>query len=292
MTDTSNPIQKYTDLDLDKAYSKAIKFAKDHYENFPVVSFLVPANFKKHVAIIYWFARSADDLADEGKYTVDERLSKLDMFETRLTELLKGNYRNSYEYVLNSTIRSKKLTSDLFYNLIKAFKQDVTKKRYVSFNELLNYCENSANPIGRLILELNNIRSDKAFYYSDKICTALQLTNFWQDSEIDYKKGRIYYPIEDMEKFNVTEKMFELKENNLKLKELVRYNVEKTHSLFVEGKSLIPFLKGRLKYEIKWTIEGGEAVLNKIKKNDFNVFLIRPKLTKIDFLKLLLKAIL
>ncbi len=292
MTDTSNQKQKFTDLDLDTAYSKAIKFAKDHYENFPVVSFLVPAYLKKHVAIIYWFARTADDFADEGKLTIEERLTKLNTFESRLRELLKGNYQNSFEFALNSTISSKNLTLDLFYKLLKAFKQDVTKNRYSSFNELLNYCENSANPIGRLILELNDIRDEKAFYYSDKICTALQLTNFWQDSEIDYKKGRIYYPIEDMEKFKVTEKMFELKENNLKLKELVRYNVEKTHNLFAEGKNLIPFLKGRLKYEIKWTIEGGEAVLNKIKKNDFNVFLIRPKLTKIDFLKLLLKAIL
>jgi squalene synthase HpnC len=292
MTDTSNQKQKFTDLDLDTAYSKAIKFAKDHYENFPVVSFLVPAYLKKHVAIIYWFARTADDFADEGELTIEERMTKLNTFENRLTELLKGNYQNSFEFALNSTINSKNLTLDLFYKLLKAFKQDVTKNRYSSFNELLNYCENSANPIGRLILELNDIRDEKAFYYSDKICTALQLTNFWQDSEIDYKKGRIYYPIEDMEKFNVTEKMFELKENNLKLKELVRYNVEKAHNLFAEGKNLIPFLKGRLKYEIKWTIEGGEAVLNEIKKNDFNVFLIRPKLTKIDFLKLLLKAIL
>jgi len=292
MTDTSNQKQKFTDLDLDTAYSKAIKFAKDHYENFPVVSFLVPDYLKKHVAIIYWFARTADDFADEGELTIEERMTKLNTFENRLTELLKGNYQNSFEFALNSTINSKNLTLDLFYKLLKAFKQDVTKNRYSSFNELLNYCENSANPVGRLILELNDIRDEKAFYYSDKICTALQLTNFWQDSEIDYKKGRIYYPIEGMEKFKVTEKMFELKENNLKLKELVRYNVEKTHNLFAEGKNLIPFLRGRLKYEIKWTIEGGEAVLNKIKKNDFNVFLVRPKLTKIDFLKLLLKAIL
>ena len=291
MTDYSNQIKQMGEVDLNLGYSNAIKFAKDHYENFPVVSFLVPSELRKHVAIIYWFARSADDFADEGKLTVEERLSKLNKFENRLTELLKGNFNNNFEYALYSTIISKKLSQDQFYKLLAAFKQDVTKNRYASFEELLNYCGNSANPVGRLILELNNILDEKAFSYSDKICTALQLTNFWQDSEIDYNKERIYYPSEEFEKFNVTEKMFELKENNLNLKELVRYNVERTYKLFEEGRKLIPFLKGRLKYEIKWTIEGGEAVLRKISKNDFNVFQIRPKLKKVDFFILLFKAL-
>ena len=275
---------------LNSGYSEAIKFAENHYENFPVVSFLVPAELRRHIAIIYWFARSADDYADEGKYSVTGRLSNLNNFELRLTELLKGNYRNSLEYALNSTISSKNLTHEEFYKLLNAFKQDVTKSRYSSFDELLNYCKNSANPVGRLILELNNIRDDKAFHFSDKICTALQLTNFWQDSKIDFLKGRIYYPTEEMKKYNVTEKMFELKKNNLNLKELVRYNVERTRELFEEGRKLIPLLKGRLKYEIKWTIEGGESILKKIAENNFNVLQMRPKLNKVDFIILLFKA--
>ncbi len=275
---------------LNSGYSEAIKFAENHYENFPVVSFLVPAELRRHIAIIYWFARIADDYADEGKYSAAERLSNLNDFELRLTELLKGNYRNSLEYALNATISSKNLTHREFYKLLYAFKQDVTKSRYSSFDELLNYCKNSANPVGRLILELNNIRDDEAFHFSDKICTALQLTNFWQDSKIDFLKGRIYYPTEEMKKYNVTEKMFELNENNLNLKELVRYNVERTRELFEEGRKLIPFLKGRLKYEIKWTIEGGESILKKIAENNFNVLQIRPKLNKVDFIILLFKA--
>jgi squalene synthase HpnC len=287
---TSHQNDKIIKPDLNDGYSGALKFAKNHYENFPVVSFLIPSGLRKHVAVIYQFARTADDFADEGNYSVEERLSNLNKFEDRLTELLNGNYIDSFEYALYSTINNMKLSSNEFYKLLKAFKQDVTKNRYSSFDDLLGYCKNSANPVGRLILELFNIRDKKAIEYSDNICTALQLTNFWQDSEIDYKKGRIYYPTDEMKKFSITEKMFELKENNLNLKELVGYNVERTHKLFFEGKKLIPYLKGRLKYEIKWTIEGGESILRKIEKNKFNVFQTRPELTKIDFIILLLKA--
>ena len=277
--------------DSDSAYAAALKFAKTHYENFPVVSLLVPANLRKHVAIIDWFARTADDLADEGDLTIEERLEKLNHFENRLSELLNGNFINQFELALHSTIKAHNLSSQLFYNLLKAFKQDVTKKRYSSFDELLKYCSNSANPIGRLILELSDIRGEKAFYYSDRICTALQLTNFWQDTLVDLEKGRIYYPLEDMEKFGAEEKIFELKENNLNLKALVRFNIERTNRLFDEGKNISRFLGGRLKYEIKWTILGGEAVLRKIEKINYNVFQFRPKLNKKDFIVLLFRSI-
>ncbi len=276
--------------ELEKAYKDALVYAKTHYENFPVVSFLVPKHLRKHVAIIYWFARTADDIADEGHIAYKERLEKLDHFESRLNELLKGNFINRFELALFSTIKERQLTARLFFNLLKAFKQDLTKKRYSTFGQLLEYCDNSANPVGRLILELSGIRDGKAFYLSDKICTALQLTNFWQDTTIDFKKDRVYYPAEDMRKFGVEEKSFELKENNLNFKELVRYNVERTFKLFEEGKGLIGYLSGKLKYEIKWTILGGEEVLRKIEKNDYNVLRARPSLSKKDFSILFLKS--
>ena len=276
---------------IDSAYEDAIEFAKNHYENFPVVSILVPKNLRKHVAIIYWFARTADDFADEGDLEPEERIKKLEDFENQLTELLNGNYSNPFELALHSTIEEKNLSPENFYNLLKAFKQDVIKKRYNNFTEVLEYCRYSANPVGRLILELNNIRSEDAFSYSDKICTALQLANFWQDTLIDFQKNRIYYPLNELEKFGVIEKVFELKENNLNLRALIKYNIERTNQLFNEGRSLIKFLNGRLKYEIKWTIFGGEAILKKIERNGFNVFNSRPKLTKKDFFILLLKSI-
>ncbi len=278
-------------MNIDSAYEEALEFAKNHYENFPVASFLIPKSLRKHVAIIYWFARTADDIADEGEMKPEERLKKLENFENRLTELLNGNFSNPFELALHSTIEAKNLSQENFYNLLKAFKQDVIKKSYKDFPDLLNYCKYSANPVGRLILELNNIRNEDAFNYSDKICTALQLTNFWQDTLIDFLKGRIYYPIDEMENFGVMEKVFELKENNLNLQALVKHNVERTSQLFEEGKNLIKFLHGRLKFEIKWTIFGGEAILKKIESNDFNVLNLRPTLSKRDFLLLLLKSI-
>jgi squalene synthase HpnC len=277
-------------MDIESAYSEALKFAKDHYENFPVVSFLIPKNLRKHVAIIYWFARTADDLADEGLDSPVVRLKKLDAFENTLTELLNGNFSNPLELALYNTIETKNLLPDHFYNLLNAFKQDVTKKRFMDFTELLEYCKNSANPVGRLILELNNIRNNEAFTYSDKICTSLQLTNFWQDAAIDYEKGRIYFPMDEMKKFGVVENMFELKENNLNLKELLKHNIEKTRKFFDEGKKLLDFLNGRLRFEIKWTILGGEEILRKIELKDYNILQDRPVLSKKDFLLLLLKS--
>jgi squalene synthase HpnC len=277
-------------MNLESAYNKALEFTKNHYENFPVVSFLIPQKLRKDVAIIYWFARTADDIADEGMQNPGERLNKLNEFENRFTELLNGNFVGPFEQALHNTIQSKNLTTEYFYNLLKAFRQDITKNRFSDFNDLLSYCNNSANPVGKLILELNNIRDKEAFACSDKICTALQLTNFWQDAAIDYKKGRIYFPQDELAEFNVVETVFELNENNLNLKALLKYNVDRTRSLFDEGNKLTMYLSGRLKFEIKWTILGGLEILRKIEKNNYNVLQKRPVLNKMDFLNLLLKS--
>ncbi|MCK7524640.1 MAG: squalene/phytoene synthase family protein [Ignavibacteriales bacterium] len=142
-----------------------------------------------------------------------------------------------------------------------------------------------------MLLELFNISDEDALINSDKICTALQLTNFYQDTLIDIEKGRNYYPQNEMKMFNVTKKMFELKENNPNIKALVKHNVERAQSLFDEGKNLLKYLNGRFKIEIKWTIAGGEKILDKIRKNDYDVFTKRPKLDKVDFILLLVKSI-
>lgn len=277
-------------MDIESAYTEALEFTKNHYENFPVISFLIPAKIRKDIAIIYWFARTADDIADEGICTPEDRLKKLNEFEDRFTEVINGNFENPFELALFNTIDSNNLTAEHFYNLLKAFRQDITKNRFNNFPDLLAYCKNSANPVGRLILELNNVRDDEAFACSDKICTALQLTNFWQDAGPDFEKGRIYFPLDEIEKFGVTEKMFELKENNLKLKALVKHNVDRTRQLFTDGKKLTCYLTGRLKYEIKWTILGGEQILKKIETNTYNILQVRPVLNKTDFFILLLKS--
>jgi len=271
-------------------YNQVISYAKTHYENFPVISFLIPKEFQKHIAVIYWFARTADDIADEGNLSEEKRLEQLDKFENNFSQSLNGNPQNDFESALAQTIKEKNLTPSLFYDLLKAFKQDVVKKRYENYDEVLDYCRHSANPVGRLILELYDIRKEELFHLSDKICTALQLTNFYQDLQIDYQKGRIYLPQDEILKFGVSEKSFELKENSINLQQLLRYNIERTEMMFNEGRELTKHLNGRLKFEIGWTILGGQAILKKIKGDNYNTINIRPKLSKVDHLILAVKA--
>ncbi|HEY6626858.1 MAG TPA: squalene synthase HpnC, partial [Ignavibacteriaceae bacterium] len=259
--------------------------------NFPVVSLLIPKEFRNDIAVIYWFARTADDYADEGNFVSSTRLEKLQAFEDRLKSLLKASPSTELEAAIRNTIITRKLNPQHFFNLLKAFKQDVIKTRYADFTEVLDYCSNSANPVGRILLELFDVRNEEAFYFSDKICTALQLTNFIQDTSIDFRKERIYYPLNEMEKFGVDEKMFEMNEISHNLKKLIEFSVNRVQSLYDEGKSLLGFLSGRFKYEIAWTIRGGEEILSKIRGSDFDIFTKRPVLTKTDYLKLFIKSL-
>jgi squalene synthase HpnC len=274
-----------------KIENSTIHLTNNHYENFPVASFLIPKEIRKDIAIVYWFARSADDLADEGEFTSEERIKKLIDFETEFTLVLKNKSNDKYFLELKKTIDRRNLTSKYFFDLLSAFKQDVIKKRYNDFNELSDYCKRSANPIGRIVLEINEIRNEEANKLSDKICTALQLTNFFQDTKIDYQKGRIYYPTDEMKIFNVSEIMFELQQNNPHISSLVKHNIDRTQILFNEGKKLLKILSGRLKLEIKWTIAGGEKILNNIRSNNYNVLNFRPRLNKMNYFSILIKSI-
>jgi squalene synthase HpnC len=278
-------------ISLDGAYSQALNFARAHYENFPIVSILIPKDLRKHIAIVYWFARTADDIADEGNASEESRLEKMNEFESNIKRSLDGDARSGFEKALLNTVDNKKLTKDNFFDLISAFKQDIIKSRYADFNEILHYCNRSANPVGRIILELFNVRDQKANEYSDKICTGLQLTNFLQDTIIDYKKGRIYMAKYEMQNYKVSEYMFEQKENNHNLQQLVMYNVERINVYFEEGKKLLPFLNSKLRTEIRWTIAGGKAILEQIKKNDYDILNYRPKLSKAKMAGLLVKSI-
>lgn len=281
----------YREEGFAKAYLLAEKFAKDHYENFPVVSLFVPKKLRKHVAIIYWFARTADDFADEGNASEEVRLEELNKFEEDFKSSLNGKSISEYFDALNNTISERNLTTKYFFDLLSAFKQDVITKRYSDFDELLDYCSRSANPVGRLILELFEIKDEKAFSYSDSICTALQITNFLQDIKIDYNKGRIYLPQNEMLEYRVEEKLFEHNKNNDNLAQFMKFNVQRTQKIFDEGRKLIPILKGRLKYEIGWTVAGGEKILDQIGKNNYNAFATRPKLGKVTLVLLFIKSV-
>jgi len=276
-----------TNHNIATAYQEALDFTKSHYENFPVVSFLLPKKIRKDVAIIYQFARQADDIADEGDLPPDERIKQLSEYRNAFIQSINGNPPDKFWAALVQTIKEKNLTSSNFLKLLTAFEQDITKKRYNNFAELQDYCSNSANPVGRIILELHGIFDDEANQYSDAICTALQLTNFYQDVSIDIQKDRIYIPKIELVKFNVDENMFLLSNINRNFKELLQFQIERTEKLFDEGKKLLDKLPWRLKRQIDWTVKGGEAILRKIKDNDFDVLNNRPTLSKMDFIKLL-----
>ncbi len=276
---------------LEKEYQLALFQAKSHYENFPVVSLFLPKKLRKHVAIIYKFARTADDFADEEIYNDNNRISLLDDFVNSLLNAVNGNYSNTFWQALDNTIKQYDLSPQLFVDLITAFKQDLIKKEYNDFNELLQYCKNSANPVGRLILQLHGINNDEANKYSDLICSALQLTNFWQDISIDLNKQRVYIPIEHINKYNYSIENLRNSIYNENFKSLMKFEIENTKKMFYEGANLLKYLPFRLKIQIKLTLLGGLSILDKIEKNHYNVIINRPTIDKKDIIFILFKSL-
>lgn len=275
---------------IESLYNQAILFTKSHYENFPVISLFISKELKKHIAIVYQFARQADDITDEGNKNPDLRIEELTNYQKSFKNCLNKKYDYPFWRALENTITTKNLSPDNFLKLISAFKQDVVKKRYYSYNELVDYCKLSANPIGRIILELNRIKIPELMIYSDKICTALQLTNFYQDVNIDLMKNRIYLPQDELLKFNIDKdlKSIDVNEQFIQFMEL---QIERTKELFKDGYQLLDHLPPKLKYHIKMTIMGGEEILKKIEKNGYDVFNRRLTLKKRNFLSIFFKTI-
>jgi squalene synthase HpnC len=258
-----------------------------HYENFPVASLLLPAKVREPVQIIYGFARAADDLADEGDDAPQVRLQKLDDFRAQLAAP-----RTPLFLQVAKIIREHGLPVALFTDLLDAFAQDVTKKRYENFSELLDYCRRSANPVGRLLLHLFKRTSDSELRASDAVCSALQLINFWQDVELDYAKDRrVYLPQDEMARFGVSEAHLKEKICDRAWQALMRFQVERARSLMLSGAALGSSLPGRIGLEIRTTIQGGLRILEKIERRGYDVFRRRPKLRALDWPLLLLKAL-
>lgn len=212
------------------------------------------------------------------------------MYETAFSKSLNGKFQNDFWFALFNTIHEYNLTPQYFFDLLNAFKRDISTSHYNSFDEVLSYCERSANPVGRIVLELFSIRDEESLKYSDAICTALQLTNFYQDVSLDIKKNRIYIPIDDIARFGVKLNQFELKQNNTNFEQLLKHQVNRTKDYFAIGKKLLPRLPRKLEKQIKATILSGEKILEKIEQINFNVLNNRPKLSKIDYINVLLKA--
>lgn len=276
---------------LENAYKNSLTFAKSHYENFPVVLFTIPKEIRKHIAIVYQFARQADDIADEGNFATETRLEKLNEYENDFNLSLNGKPKNDFWLALKNTIEKFSIEEKLFLDLISAFKQDVIKNRYETFEELLDYCSRSANPVGRILLKIFNVNNIEAITASDKICTALQLTNFYQDISIDILKNRIYLPKEKMKLFGVEEQQIKNKIADENFKRLLKTLLEETKIMFEEGKNIHRYISVNFQLQMKMTILGGEKILEKISLIDYDVFNKRPKLSKKDFAIILLNGL-
>jgi squalene synthase HpnC len=266
-----------------------------HYENFPVASVLCPPRLRPAIAAIYWFARTADDLADEGDVTPQQRLDDLAAFRADLIAATSGEAATSpvsarWPQVFNplsTAIAQYSLLIKHLDDLLSAFEQDIRKTRdgqgYADDAELHDYCARSANPVGRLLLHLYGINDDAALGYSDNICTALQLINFWQDLSQDIPRGRFYLSDAACAQFNVSRDDLRRLKQTENTTKLIAAQTANTLAMMQKGSKLVHLIPGRAGWELRFVVQGGLRILDKIKALDYAMLEKRPKLTKLDF---------
>ena len=274
--------------ELQQAYAACQVLAESHYENFPVASRLMPARLRRHVAAIYAFARTADDFADEPGRAPDERLRLLDEWQGKLHQAPV----DATFLALHDTMEQFQLPVGLFEDLLSAFKQDVVKTRYASWEAVLDYCRRSANPVGRLVLRLSGYRDAELDRASDAVCTALQLTNFWQDLAIDWPRGRLYVPEEVWRTAGADPATLDRGRMTPEWTVALRACGQRTRRLFDDGRSVCDGVSGRLRYELRATWLGGSRILDRLEQVDYDVFTSRPALGTSDAIVIVSKTLL
>ena len=269
----------------DAAYAACLRLAGRHYENFPVASRLLPRAMRPHIAAIYAFARIADDFADEGTVPPAVRLERLEDWQHRLHAAASGAPSRSNDLdadavfvALSETIRRCRLDVALFEDLLGAFGQDVLVTRYERWEDLLDYCRRSANPVGRLVLAVAGYRDAAAGVESDAVCTALQLTNFWQDLERDWRHGRLYVPLATVRAAGAVEADLDRRIWTPAWRDALQEVGARTRALFVAGQAVTDRVAGRLRWELRATWLGGVRILERLERADFDVFGSRPSL--------------
>ena len=273
--------------ELAGAYAYCERLARSHYENFPVASRLLPARMRPHVAAVYAFARLADDMADEGDQPAAARIADLDAWDACLNAAALGAVQRGEPHAevflaLRHTIDECRLPVQLLHDLVSAFKQDVTVKRYATWDELMDYCRRSANPVGRLVLRIAGYDRPELDAASDAVCTALQLTNFWQDVEVDWAKGRLYIPSSTWQAAGALESDLTARRLTPAWREALRDAAGRTRALFEAGAPVCDGVRGRLRWELRATWLGGTRILDKLEAANFDVFTHRPTLTRTD----------
>ena len=271
----------------------------EHYENFPVASRLMPPALREPVAAIYWFARNADDIADEGEAAPEARLAALELCREQLRVIERGGMPDDPIHArLARTVRAWSLPLPLFHDLLDAFAQDVVKTRYANDTELRDYCRRSADPIGRLLLCLYKVDDAPSLMQSDAICSALQVINHWQDVAIDLNKnpdgippGRIYIPLDTLARFGVTESQLREARCDDAFRAMMKHLVDDARALMRSGLPLTRRLPGRLGWELRLIVQGGLRILQRIEQVDYDVFRHRPKLGRTDWPLILFRAL-
>jgi hydroxysqualene synthase len=268
--------------------------SRGHYENFPVGSVFLPRRMRRHVAALYAFARTADDFADEGVVAADERLRLLGGWQRRLSQAAgsehpgdppaTGEPADTVEIflALGASIRECGLPVGLFEDLLSAFRQDVTMTRYASWAHVLDYCRRSANPVGRLVLRIAGHDDPRLDEWSDHICTALQLANFWQDLKVDFDRGRIYLPSEEQRTHGAREDDLRSGQVPLAWQQALAAAAARTRRLFEAGRPLCDAVRGRLRYELRATWLGGARILEHLEAGRFDVVRYRPAIGPLD----------
>ncbi len=267
------------------------KLATSHYENFPLVSWLLPPDLHQPFFNVYAYCRWADDLGDE----VGDRersLALLDWWRTELDRCYAGTATHPVFIALQPTIATYTLPIDPFRDLISAFEQDQRVVDYATFDQLRDYCRRSADPVGRLVLSLCRQVTPQNFEWSDSICTGLQLANFWQDVARDFAIGRIYLPQEDRDRFGVTRDVLAAGKSTPEFRALLEFEVTRAREWLTAGLPLIPQLPGRLQVDIDLFAHGGLCILDRIARIDYRVLETRPRVTKLDAARLLCGALL
>ena len=263
---------------MSDAYAACLEIANHHYENFPVASRLVSASMRPHIAAIYAFARGADDIADEPGPTAEQRLSLLDAWQSQLHEAP----RTAVFIALADTRDKFDFPVELFEDLLSAFRQDVTTTRYETWSDLMDYCRRSANPVGRLVLRVAGYRRDEVDRWSDNVCTALQLTNFWQDLATDWERGRLYVPGELWRATGADPAQLDRGTLSGPWQLALQQATSITRTLFADGRAVCDVVSGRLGYELRATVLGGIRILDKLERANFDVFRHRPTLNAVD----------
>lgn len=270
--------------------------AVDHYENFPVASLLLPRRLRPAVRAIYRYARSADDIADEGDFSDTERLASLARYRNALQRIGTGQAPETdlapVFAPLAEAVARHQLPLVPFFDLLSAFEQDVTVKRYDGYAALLDYCARSANPVGRLMLALYGAGTPDNLRDADAICTGLQLVNFWQDVQSDWRRGRVYLPLEDLRQHGVAEDDLAAGRITPQWRALMAFESRRAASLLNSGAALAGRLPGRIALELRLVVEGGLRILRRIEQADYDVFLNRPELRARDWAAMFCRAIL